>query len=78
MLSVVYMYMGANLRMFFDGEKAALLQQIDAEFEKVKIFIKVICIWKMLHEIGCSKFRTTFNVNYAHFERKSIIVSKHL
>ena len=30
------MYVGANIRMFFEEEKAALLQQIDAEFEKVK------------------------------------------
>ena len=30
------MYVGANVRMFFEEEKAALLQQIDAEFEKVK------------------------------------------
>ena len=29
------MYMGAQLRMFFEDEKAALLQQIDAELEKV-------------------------------------------
>ena len=29
------MYVGANLRMFFEEEKPALLQQIDAEFEKV-------------------------------------------
>lgn len=27
--------MGQQLRMFFEDEKAALLQQIDAEFEKV-------------------------------------------
>ena len=31
----MYMYMGDTLRMFFDSEKAALLQQIDAEFAKV-------------------------------------------
>ena len=31
----MYVYMGANLRMLFENEKAALLQQIDAEFEKV-------------------------------------------
>lgn len=35
LLGVMYMYMGANLRMLFDGEKAALLSQIDAEIEKV-------------------------------------------
>ena len=27
--------MGAQLKMFFEGEKPALLQQIDAAFEKV-------------------------------------------
>ncbi|KAK7477171.1 hypothetical protein BaRGS_00031556, partial [Batillaria attramentaria] len=36
LLSTVYMYMGAKLRVFFEEEKPALLQQIDAEFEKVK------------------------------------------
>ncbi|XP_030845166.1 cytoskeleton-associated protein 5-A isoform X3 [Strongylocentrotus purpuratus] len=35
LLGVMYMYMGANLRMLFDGEKAALLVTIDAEIEKV-------------------------------------------
>ncbi|CAG2202668.1 CKAP5 [Mytilus edulis] len=34
--SVIYMYMGQQFRMFFEDEKPALLQQIDAEFEKVK------------------------------------------
>ena len=29
------MYMGATARVFFEEEKAALLQQIDAEIEKV-------------------------------------------
>ncbi|KAH3877159.1 hypothetical protein DPMN_001016, partial [Dreissena polymorpha] len=36
LLPVLYMYMGPQLRMFFEDEKPALLQQIDAEFEKVK------------------------------------------
>ncbi|ESO97492.1 hypothetical protein LOTGIDRAFT_228176 [Lottia gigantea] len=36
LLGVVYMYMGSTLRTFFESEKPALLQQIDAEFEKVK------------------------------------------
>lgn len=35
LLGVMYLYMGAPLRMFFEDEKAALLSQIDAEFEKV-------------------------------------------
>ena len=34
----MYMYMGDTLRVFFESEKAALLQQIDAEFSKVRIF----------------------------------------
>ncbi|XP_076879237.1 cytoskeleton-associated protein 5-A-like isoform X2 [Brachyhypopomus gauderio] len=36
LLGVMYMYMGAPLRMFFEDEKASLLSQIDSEFEKVK------------------------------------------
>lgn len=35
LLGVMYLYMGAPLRMFFEDEKPALLSQIDAEFEKV-------------------------------------------
>lgn len=35
LLGTMYMYMGAKLRVFFEEEKPALLQQIDAEFEKV-------------------------------------------
>lgn len=31
----MYLYMGSTLRVFFEDEKAALLQQIDAEFERV-------------------------------------------
>ncbi|KAM8940030.1 cytoskeleton-associated protein 5 isoform 2-T2 [Pelodytes ibericus] len=36
LLGVMYLYMGAPLRMFFEEEKPALLSQIDAEFEKMK------------------------------------------
>ncbi|XP_048241542.1 cytoskeleton-associated protein 5-like isoform X2 [Haliotis rufescens] len=36
LLGTVHLYMGPQLRMFFEDEKAALLQQIDAEFEKNK------------------------------------------
>lgn len=35
LLGVMYLYMGAPLRMFFEDEKPALLSQIDSEFEKV-------------------------------------------
>lgn len=35
LLGVMYLYMGAPLRMFFEDEKPALLAQIDTEFEKV-------------------------------------------
>ncbi|XP_063608455.1 cytoskeleton-associated protein 5-like isoform X2 [Penaeus indicus] len=31
----IYLYMGATLRVFFEDEKPALLQQIDSEFEKM-------------------------------------------
>ncbi|XP_044048307.1 cytoskeleton-associated protein 5 isoform X3 [Siniperca chuatsi] len=36
LLGVMYLYMGAPLRMFFEDEKPALLTQIDAEFEKMQ------------------------------------------
>ncbi|KAM9816605.1 cytoskeleton-associated protein 5 isoform 1-T2 [Syngnathus typhle] len=36
LLSVMYLYMGAPLRMFFENEKPALLSQIDAAFEKMQ------------------------------------------
>ncbi|KAK7117441.1 hypothetical protein R3I94_022874 [Phoxinus phoxinus] len=36
LLGVMYLYMGAPLRMFFEDEKPALLQQINAEFEKMQ------------------------------------------
>lgn len=41
LLGTLHMYVGASLRMFFEEEKPALLQQIDAEFEKVHLFIKL-------------------------------------
>jgi cytoskeleton-associated protein 5 len=36
LLGVIYLYLGAQLRVFFEEEKPALLQQIDAAFEKVR------------------------------------------
>ena len=36
LISTIYMYMGPNFRALFDQEKPALLEQIDAEIEKVK------------------------------------------
>lgn len=35
LLGTGYLFLGAQLRMFFEEEKPALLAQIDAEFEKV-------------------------------------------
>ena len=46
LLGVMHMYVGPSLRMFFEGEKSALLAQIDAEFEKVCI---VQCMWVIWH-----------------------------
>lgn len=37
LLGTLHMYVGATLRVFFEEEKPALLQQIDAEFEKVHL-----------------------------------------
>ena len=42
LLGVMHMYIGAQLRVFFEEEKAALLQQIDAAFEKVCV---LVCWW---------------------------------
>ncbi|KAM3919905.1 cytoskeleton-associated protein 5 isoform 1-T1 [Leptodactylus fuscus] len=36
LLGVMFLYVGAPLRIFFEEEKPALLSQIDAEFEKMK------------------------------------------
>jgi cytoskeleton-associated protein 5 len=36
LIGVIFMYLGANFRGLFDQEKPALLEQIDAEIEKVK------------------------------------------
>ena len=41
LLGVMYTYMGDALRTLFDNEKPALLQQIDAEFEKVRAQLSV-------------------------------------
>ena len=39
LLGTLHMYVGATLRVFFEEEKPALLQQIDAEFERVILFL---------------------------------------
>ncbi|CAH1786978.1 unnamed protein product [Owenia fusiformis] len=36
LVGTIYLYMGPQIRSFFESEKPALLQQIDAEIEKVK------------------------------------------
>lgn len=46
----MYLYMGAPLRMFFEDEKPALLQQINAEFEKVNM-----AFWNTVIEVTLSK-----------------------
>ena len=49
LLGVLYLYMGPQLRMFFENEKPALLLQIDAIFEKVISFClpRCVCIRSM-------------------------------
>ena len=44
-LSTAYMYMGPKLRVFFENEKPALLQQIDAKFEKVCNILWTVLLW---------------------------------
>ena len=41
LLAILYMYMGETLRTLFENEKAALLQQINTEFDKVMIMLEV-------------------------------------
>ena len=57
LLGVMYLYVGPSLRMFFEDEKPALLSQIDAEFEKVKVSQMIqsivdlrMFIWLSLHD----------------------------
>lgn len=62
LLGVMYLYVGPSLRMIFEDEKPALLSQIDAEFQKVKVL-------KMIQSVGGfenftsvkNKFLTKFN-----------------
>jgi len=52
LLGVMYMYMGPALRVFFDSEKPALLQQIDAEFDKV--------LWSIIKNNSSNTMRSLF------------------
>lgn len=46
LLGVMYLYMGPQLSLFFENEKPTLVQQINAEFEKVLL---LIITYKTLH-----------------------------
>lgn len=67
LLGVMFLYVGPSLRMFFEDEKPALLSQIDAEFEKVKVL-------KMVQSMGSlenftlvkTKILTRFNGMHTH------------
>ena len=48
------MYVGATLRVFFEEEKPALLQQIDAEFERVILFLCLFIFYSFLFAIDFS------------------------
>jgi len=39
LLGVMYLYMGPQLSLFFENEKPTLVQQINAEFEKVNFIV---------------------------------------
>lgn len=41
LLGTMYLYVGSKLRLFFENEKPALLQQIDAEFDKVSVTLRL-------------------------------------
>lgn len=38
LLGTLYLFMGPQLSLFFENEKPALVQQINAEFDKVNIW----------------------------------------
>ncbi len=40
LVGTLFLYMGPPLRTFFDGEKPALLQQLNTEFDKVAFWIR--------------------------------------
>lgn len=42
LLGVMYLYMGPQLSLFFENEKPTLVQQINAEFEKVNMFFTIM------------------------------------
>jgi hypothetical protein len=42
LLGTLYLYMGRQLSFFFENEKPALVQQINAEFEKVSTPVLVL------------------------------------
>lgn len=44
LLGIMYLYMGPQLGLFFENEKPTLVQQINAEFEKVFIFERALFI----------------------------------
>ena len=45
LLGVLHLYIGAQLRVFFEDEKPAVLQQIDACFEKVGLKTRRRELW---------------------------------
>ncbi|XP_047135598.1 cytoskeleton-associated protein 5 isoform X1 [Hydra vulgaris] len=49
-LATLHLYVGANIRVFFEDEKAALLQQIDEEFSKNKDLKPPIPIRKFIDD----------------------------
>ena len=49
----MHKYLGSQLRMFFEEENVALLQQIDAAFEKVGVVFVIVIL--LLHlEYWCA------------------------
>ena len=50
------MYTGPSLRMFFESEKATLLQQIDSEFEKV-CFTLILKVYTVYDVAATTRFR---------------------
>lgn len=56
LVGTLFLYMGPPLRTFFEGEKPALLQQLNTEFDKVWSMVSLVCrlrLFMYLVEFAC-------------------------
>ena len=74
LVGVAYMYMGQTLRVFFEDEKPALLQQIDSEIDKVLYdYATILSYWYILklgfnHCVRCVLLTLSLNVSHTMYQ----------